>query len=41
LGPQPVGSAAQVADVIEEWVLECNIDGFNLSRESWASLFHV
>jgi alkanesulfonate monooxygenase SsuD/methylene tetrahydromethanopterin reductase-like flavin-dependent oxidoreductase (luciferase family) len=34
LGPQPVGSAEQVADVLEKWIVECDIDGFNISRES-------
>jgi hypothetical protein len=35
LGPQPVGSASQVPDVLEKWVNECDIDGFNISRESF------
>jgi hypothetical protein len=34
LGSQPVGSASQLVDVLEKWVNECDIDGFNISRES-------
>ena len=34
LNPCPIGSASQVADVIEEWVREADVDGFNLSFPS-------
>ena len=30
LGPRAVGSAAEVADTLQEWVEETDIDGFNL-----------
>ncbi|MBV9811435.1 MAG: LLM class flavin-dependent oxidoreductase [Acetobacteraceae bacterium] len=30
--PPIVGSAEQVADALQAWVAECDIDGFNLSR---------
>lgn len=31
LHPAPVGTPAQVADVMQQWVDECDVDGFNLS----------
>ncbi|KAL4900433.1 hypothetical protein BDW74DRAFT_188284 [Aspergillus multicolor] len=31
LGSTPVGTAAQVADVMERWVAEADVDGFNLA----------
>jgi FMN-dependent oxidoreductase (nitrilotriacetate monooxygenase family) len=37
-----VGSAAQVADILEDWVAQADIDGFNLSRtvapECWEQI---
>jgi alkanesulfonate monooxygenase SsuD/methylene tetrahydromethanopterin reductase-like flavin-dependent oxidoreductase (luciferase family) len=33
LGATPVGTAAQVADSMERWVQEADVDGFNLVRE--------
>jgi hypothetical protein len=32
LGATPVGTAAQVADSMERWVQEADVDGFNLVR---------
>lgn len=32
LGATPVGTAAQVADNMERWVEEADVDGFNLVR---------
>jgi alkanesulfonate monooxygenase SsuD/methylene tetrahydromethanopterin reductase-like flavin-dependent oxidoreductase (luciferase family) len=32
LGATPVGTAAQVADSLERWVQEADVDGFNLVR---------
>jgi alkanesulfonate monooxygenase SsuD/methylene tetrahydromethanopterin reductase-like flavin-dependent oxidoreductase (luciferase family) len=34
LGPRPVGTAEMVADELERWMMEGDVDGFNLSRES-------
>ena len=40
--PPIVGSAAQVADALQEWVAEADVDGFNLSRtvapECWEAV---
>jgi len=33
-GPRPVGTAQVVADELEKWAIEGDVDGFNLSRES-------
>ena len=36
MGPtssSPVGTAEEVADVMEKWIEEANVDGFNLQRE--------
>jgi alkanesulfonate monooxygenase SsuD/methylene tetrahydromethanopterin reductase-like flavin-dependent oxidoreductase (luciferase family) len=33
-GPMPVGTPAQVADVMEKWFVEADIDGFNLQCKS-------
>jgi len=30
LGATPVGTAAQVADNMERWIKEADVDGFNL-----------
>jgi alkanesulfonate monooxygenase SsuD/methylene tetrahydromethanopterin reductase-like flavin-dependent oxidoreductase (luciferase family) len=35
LGATPVGTAAQVADKMERWVEEADVDGFNLVSLSW------
>jgi alkanesulfonate monooxygenase SsuD/methylene tetrahydromethanopterin reductase-like flavin-dependent oxidoreductase (luciferase family) len=35
LGPRPVGTPAQVADELEKWLMEGDVDGFNLSRKSY------
>lgn len=32
-GPMPVGTPAQVADVMEKWFVEADIDGFNIQCE--------
>ncbi|KAK4688306.1 long-chain alkane monooxygenase, partial [Tremellales sp. Uapishka_1] len=31
LHPTPVGTASHVADVMQQWIDECDVDGFNLS----------
>ena len=33
-GPMPVGTPEQVADVMEKWFVEGDIDGFNISCKS-------
>ena len=33
LGPRPVGTAAVVADELEKWITDGDVDGFNLSRK--------
>lgn len=35
LGPRPIGTPEHVADVLEKWMIEGDIDGFNLSRKSY------
>lgn len=37
-GPQPCGTAEQVADVLEKWFYEADVDGFNLQCESLSLL---
>lgn len=32
LGATPVGTPEHVADVMEEWVSQADVDGFNLVR---------
>lgn len=32
-GPMPVGTPSQVADVMEKWFREADIDGFNIQCE--------
>lgn len=32
-GPRPVGTAQVVADELEKWAIEGDVDGFNLSRK--------
>lgn len=41
LGATPVGTAAQVADNMERWVEEADVDGFNLVRSLSAFLRDV
>jgi len=45
LGPLLVGSVEQVADALEEWVEETDVDGFNLAyavtQETFADIVHL
>lgn len=38
LGATPVGTPQQVADNMEKWVKEADVDGFNLVRSSGHAL---
>jgi hypothetical protein len=40
-GPRPVGTPEMVADELEKWALEADVDGFNLSGMSKISLLPI
>lgn len=40
-GPMPVGTADMVADVIEDWVVNADIDGFNVACKSTDTHTHA
>lgn len=40
-GPMPVGTPEMVADVMEKWVNEADIDGFNVACEFQNKLFFL